>query len=395
MSQLRLRLGYVPLTDAAPLVVAQELGFAAEEGLAFDLVALHGWAQCRDLLGTGGIDAAHMLVPLPIAQALGLGPAYPRFDLVMVLSVGGQAIVVGRALADRMRARGHGFGFDDPMQARGALAAAAEALPGGRLRVGVPYPFSTQAELVWRLLDATDLAARVSIHTVPPPLMADALASGEVDAFCVGEPWASYAVEREAGTLLLAGRAIWAAPPEKGLVLTRDFAESRPGDTGRLMRAVWRACRWLDRDDNRGTAAEILSRPGYLNLPPELAERGLIGRLHVGASGEVRHFPDFLRFHAGAATFPWRSLAALFARRMALRHGLDPSRAAQVAMDCFRTDLYRQHLRGAGADLPGASARLEGSLTRDTTVSAEKGQMILGADAFFDGDVFDPEFAAR
>ena len=391
MSLTPLRLGYVPLTDAAPLIVAEELGFAAEEGLSLDLIRVQSWAQSRDLLGMGGIDAAHMLVPLPIAQTLGLGPAYPRFDLVMMLSVGGQAIAVSAALADAMRSRGHGFGFDDPLAARDALRAVA----GGRLRVGVPFPFSTQAELVRRWLDGTDLATGVTIHTVPPPLMADALAAGEVDAFCVGEPWASYAVETGVGALLLAGRAIWASPPEKGLVLTREFTEHRSEETGRLMRAVWRACRWLDRPDNRGTAAEILSRPEYLNLPPELTERGLLGRLHVSAAGEVRQFPGFIRFHDGAVNFPWRSLAALLAQRIAGQHGLYVPRAMDQATQCFRTDLYRQHLRSAGADLPGASARIEGAMAHPTAVASEKGQMILAPDAFFNGETFDPAFALR
>lgn len=386
-----LRLGYVPLIDAAPLIVARELGFDAEEGVSFDLIRLQSWAQSRDMLGMGHIDAAHMLVPLPIAQALGLGPAYPRLDLVMVLSVGGQAIAVSSALAERMRAQGHGFGFGDPLETRAALSAVA----GGRLRVGVPFPFSTQAELVRRWLAGTDLAAGVTIHTVPPPLMADALATGEVDAFCVGEPWASYAVECGVGVLVLAGQSIWASPPEKGLVLTRDFAETRPDDTGRLMRAVWRACRWLDQPDNRSTAAEILSRPDYLNLPPELSERGLLGRLHVSATGEVRHFPGFIRFHQGAANFPWRSLAALFAQRIATQHNLDPAWAQEQAMGCFRTDLYRKHLRHAGADLPGASLRIEGAMQTPTAVASEMGQMILGPDAFFDGKTFDLEFAPR
>lgn len=391
MSLSSLRLGYVPLTDAAPLIVAQELGFAAEEGLTLDLIRVQSWAQSRDLLGMGGIDAAHMLVPLPIAQTLGLGPAYPRFDLVMMLSVGGQAIAISAALADAMRVNGHGFGFDDPVPSRDALMAVA----GGQLRVGVPYPFSTQSELVRRWLDGTELATGVTIHTVPPPLMADALAAGEVDAFCVGEPWASFAVESGVGALLLAGRSIWASPPEKALVLTRAFTESRPEETGRLMRAVWRACRWLDRTENRGTAAEILSRPEYLNVPPELTERGLMGRLHISASGEVRHFPDFIRFHDGAVNFPWRSLAALLARRIASAHGLDVTRAMEQATECFRTDLYRKHLRDAGADLPGASARIEGAMAHPTAVASEKGQMILAPDAFFDGKTFDPLFAKR
>jgi len=391
MSLHPLRVGYVPLIDAAPLIVAQELGFAAEEGLGLELLRLQGWAQSRDLLGTGGIDAAHMLVPLPIAQRLGLGPDYPDFDLVMFLSQGGQAIAVSAALETALRAAGHGFAFDDPVAARDALERVA---PAG-LRVGVPFPFSTQAELVRRWVRGSGLAARVTVHTVPPPRMAAALAAGEVDAFCVGEPWASHAVETAAGALLLAGRSIWAAPPEKGLVLTRQFAEARPEVTGRLMRAVWRACRWLDQGGNRGMAADILSRPEYLNLPPELSERGLLGRLHVSAQGEVRQFPDFIRFHAGAANFPWRSLAALLGRGIALAQGLDPARAETAATAVFRTDLYRLHLRAAGADLPGASARVEGAMRGPTAVASEKGQMILGPDAFFDGATYDPASTVR
>lgn len=382
-----LRLGYVPLIDAAPLIVAQELGFAAEEGLVLDLVRLDAWAQARDMLGAGLIDAAHMLVPMPVGQALGLGPALPAMDLVMILSHGGQAIAVNRALEERLRGAGHGFGFDDARAAGTALRGVA----AGRLRVGVPFPWSTQAELVRHWLTACGVAPDdLYLITVPPPMMADAMDRGDVDAFCVGEPWASFAVERGIGALLLPGTAIWAAPPEKGLVLLRDVAESRPGETGALMRAVWRAGRWLDDADHRGTAAEILSRGAYLDLPPELAERGLTGRLTISARGEIRDAPDFVAFHAGAASFPWKSLAALFAARLADRHGLDPDAAMARATPHFRTDLYRQHLRPAGAPLPGASARVEGALSDDRSVAAERGGMILRADAFFDGFTFDP-----
>ncbi len=391
MSLETLRLGYVPLIDAAPLIVAHEIGFAAEEGLAFDLVRLQSWAQSRDFLGSGDIDAAHMLVPMPIAQALGLGPDLPPFDLLMILSQGGQAVAVSTALEQAMRTAGHDFGFADPVAAGAALRAAS----GGTLRVGVPFPFSTHAELIWHWLGASGFGPGLSVHTVPPPLMADALASGEVDAFCVGEPWSSFAVETGVGALLLPGRAIWASPPEKGLVVRRAFAEDRPDATGRLMRAVWRAGRWLDRPGNRGTAAEILSRPEYLNLPSELSERGLTGRLLVSPDGGFRVVRDFIGFHEGAASFPWKSLAALFAARIAARHRLDGHTAMTTAMDVFRTDLYRQHLRPAGADLPGASARVEGTMDHPHAVASEKGQMILRPDAFFDGRIFEPPFAAR
>lgn len=386
-----LRLGYVPLTDAAPLIVGHELGFAAEEGLAFDLMRLTSWAQSRDLLGTGGIDAAHMLVPLPIGVNLGLGPQYPRFDLLMVLAQGGQAIAISAEIARTMRDGGHGFDFADPWAARAALSRAFQ----GNLRVGVPFTFSTQAELVARWLAGTPLAEGLIIRTVPPPLMAETMGAGEVDAYCVGEPWASYGVETRVGALLLAGRAIWAAPPEKGLVTRRDFAEGQPDLTGRLMRAVWRAGRWLDRPENRSTAAEILSRPEYLNLPPELSERGLLDRLHVSTAGEVRQFPGFIRFHEGGATFPWRSLAAMLAQRIARVHGLDEEAAMAEAMECFRTDLYRLHLRDLGAEIPAESSRIEGAMQQPTAIASEKGQMILGADAFFDGQIFTPPSYAR
>lgn len=384
---ITLRLGYVPLIDAAPLIVAHELGFAAEEGLVFDLVRLGAWAQARDMLGAGLIEAAHMLVPMPVGQALGLGPSLPAMDLVMFLSHGGQAVAVNRELESRLRAAGHDFAFDDARAAGLALRRAV----AGRLRVGVPFPFSTQSELVRHWLAASGFApADLELITVPPPMMAEAMAQGDVDAFCVGEPWASFAVERGLGALLLPGTAIWAAPPEKGLVLLRDFAEGRAEEAGALMRAVWRAGRWLDDPDHRGTAAEILSRAAYLNLPPELAERGLTGRLTISAQGDIRLAPGFIAFNAGGASFPWKSLAALFAQRIALRHGLAPQDAMVRAMAHFRTDLYRQHLRPAGAPLPGASQRVEGALVEDRSVAAERGGMILRADGFFDGFTFDP-----
>lgn len=388
MTLTPLRLGYLPLTDAAPLIIAQELGFASEEGLALDLLRAKSWAQIRDLLGSDVIDAAHMLVPMPVAQALGFGPAYPAFDLVMFLSQGGQAIAVSREIEAGMRAYGHDFGFHDPIAARDALMAVRDR----PLRVGVPFPFSTHIELVLGWLDGTRLGRGLSIHTVPPPQMTEAMKAGEVDAFCVGEPWASHAVEAGAGALLLPGRAIWASAPEKGLVLTRGFIEARPDLTGRLMRAVWRAARWLDTPGNRGTAAEIISRADFLNLPPELIERGLLGQIHVRSSGELRLCPDFIRFHDGAANFPWRSVAAMLAQRLAVQHGMDSSQAMARAADCFRTDVYRSHLREAGADLPRASAKVEGMIAAPTLVAAESGGMILGPDAMFNGATFDPPF---
>lgn len=382
-----LRIGYLPLTDAAPLAIAREMGFAAEEGLDLDLRRLTTWAQCRDMLCAGMIDAAHMLSPMPVGLALGLGPAMPALDLVMFLSHGGQVFGVNREIEAALRAGGHDFDFADARKAGAALRRVA----AGRLRVGVPFVFSTHVELVARWLGASGFAiSDLELITTPPPRMADAIETGEVDAFCVGEPWGSIAVERGAAALLLPGTAIWASPPEKGLALRRDRVEARPRTAGALMRALWRAGRWLDAPGHRAIAAEILARPDYLDLPVDLTERSLTGQFVIAPSGEFRAAPGFTTFHDGAANFPWRSVAALFAARIAERHGLPPEPAMKRAMARFRTDLYRTELRAAGAALPGASARREGALDEDREVPAEKGSTILRADAFFDGATFEP-----
>ncbi|NJM83586.1 MAG: ABC transporter substrate-binding protein, partial [Tabrizicola sp.] len=180
-----LRLGFVPLIDAAPLIVADALGFAEEEGLALDLYRAPSWASLRDNLVLGQVEAAHMLSPVPVAMALGLGGAQSQLDALSVLNANGNVIGVSQPLAGRMRDAGHDFALDDARAAGLALLAAA----GERLRIGVPFPFSMHHELVRYWLDGlgAPLPEGLRIVTVPPPRMAEALAADEIDAFCVGE----------------------------------------------------------------------------------------------------------------------------------------------------------------------------------------------------------------
>lgn len=367
MSGLAIRAAYVPLVDAAPLIVARELGFAADEGLVLDLAQARSWASLRDLLAAGAVDAAHMLAPMAVARAMGLGPALPPVEVLMILSQGGQAVGAAEALAQRVA------GLTEPAPLARAIRAAGPA----RLRVGVPFPFSTHALLMTRWLGDD-----IDIRTVPPPLMAQALEAGEIDLFCVGEPWGSVAERQGVGRILLPGPAIWAAAAEKVLAVRSGWAESVPDTARALMRAVWRAGRWLDLPANRSMAAEILARPEFLSLPPEVIDRALTGGL--GGAGR------FVTFHEGAATFPWKSLGGLIAALLARRHGLPEGPAVMAGSAVFRTDLYRLHLREAGADLPGASQKIEGTLSHPTAVASERGTMILGPDRFFDGWIFDP-----
>lgn len=187
MSGAPVSAGFIPLVDAAPLIVAREIGFAEEEGIDLTLSAAPSWSTLRDRLMLGQIEAAHMLFPMPVAAALGLGGIGARLDILMVLSLNGNSIGVSRRMATRMRAAGYEFDFADARRAGEALIAATE----GRLRVGVPFPYSMHAELLYHWLGALGLRAPqdLDVHTVPPPLMAEAMAEDQIDAFCVGAPW--------------------------------------------------------------------------------------------------------------------------------------------------------------------------------------------------------------
>jgi len=388
-----LRAGFIPLVDAAPLVIAHEMGFADEEGLALDLQRAPSWSTLRDLLVMGHIDAAHMLSPVPVAAALGLGGIQARLDAISVLSANGNVVGVSQRLAERMRCNGYAFDFADADAAGRALIAATD----GQLRIGVPFPFSMHAELLYYWLGALGLPApqALDVRTVPPTLMAEAMAAGEIDAFCVGEPWGSLAVENRVGTLLLPGAAIWNFAPEKVLAVRHDWTRDAPDRTAKLIRAVWRAGRWLSKPGNRAIASDVLARPEYLDLSSELLDRALTGRFIISPSGEQKARDGFVLFHDGACGFPWRSQAAWIAQRLAARTGLDRGAAAAAAKQVFRTDLYRQALSGQVADLPGASEKLEGAITEPTEVATAAGTLILRPDRFFDGQIFDPSAVQR
>jgi NitT/TauT family transport system ATP-binding protein len=362
-----LTLGYIPLTDAAPLIAAKELGFAADEGLALALRPAPSWSALRDMLRAGQVSAAHMLSPVPVAAALGLGGTGEALSALSVLSVNGNVIGVSAALAAQMKEEGHGFDFSDAAAAGRALS---EASPGP-LRLGVPFPFSMHMELVTYWLTALGLydPRKISVRTVPPPLMGEALRKGEIDAFCVGEPWGSAAVENGFGTLILPGSAIWSFAPEKVLATRTAWAEDNPDTAARLIRALWRAGRWLAMPGSHTLAAELLSRPAYLNLAPEVIDRALTGRLVITPGGSERRVDGFLEFHNHAACLPWPAQAEWIGARLAARYGLDRTDAARRARAVFLSDIFRAALDGTPAILPASSA-----------VPAPGG--------FFDGQVF-------
>jgi NitT/TauT family transport system ATP-binding protein len=383
-----LSVGFIPLVDAAPLIVAQEMGFAAEEGIVLELRRAPSWSSLRDMLSFGQVDAAHMLSAVPVASALGLGGARAKLSAVSVLSINGTVIGVSNALAQQMRGLGHTFDFQDVYAAGNALIAAS----GARLRIGVPFPFSMHAELLYYWLSALGLPAPqgVEIKTVPPSLMAQAIKAGEIDAFCVGEPWGSIAVENGVGELLLPGSAIWSFAPEKVLAVRSDWAEQESALMGRLIRSVYRAGRWLADPSSRILRSELLARPEYLNMSAEILDRSFEGRLVISKAGDERFVSQFMEFHKGAACFPWRSQAEWIGGQLAGRLGLERPAALAAAGSIFRADLCRAALAGTSAELPAASLKVEGAIQVPTAMASESGQIILQPNRFFDGRVFEP-----
>ncbi|MEM1299661.1 MAG: CmpA/NrtA family ABC transporter substrate-binding protein [Pseudomonadota bacterium] len=387
----RIACGFVPLVDCAPLVVARELGFAAEEGIDLELQKQPSWSAIRDKLVFGDLHAAHMLSVLPVAMSMGLGGAAARIDALSVLSVNGDVVGVDPALAARMQAAGVDRSVDQATAVGRALISAA----GGPLRIGVPFPFSMHAELLYYWLSALGLEAPrdLDVRTVPPPRMAEAIAAGEIDAFCVGEPWGSVAVDLGAAEIVLPGAAIWQFAPEKVLAVRHDWTRTHTGCAMRLIRAVWRAARWLGEADNRLTVSDLLARPEYLDRPAEIIDRALSGHLILAKDARPVRVPRFLEFFDCAATFPWRSQAVWMARRWSARAGVEREAAKAAARACYRADLYRTALQSIGADVPGASEKVEGALSVRTEVASSKGEMFLGPDRFFDGAIFDPSTA--
>lgn len=388
MSRLALTAGFIPLTDAAPLIIAAEMGFAEAEGLDLTLRPATSWSRLRDDLAFGLVDAAHLLSPMPVAMTLGLGGVEMAVDAVQVMSVCGEMIGVSRAIAARMRDAGHDFALDNAHSAGAALLAAT----GGQLRIGVPFPFAMHTELLlyWIEAIAGTRPEGLDIHTVPPPHMAQALAAAEIDAFCVGEPWGSIAVELEAGELLLPGSAIWSQAPEKVLALRHELVETEPEMAGRLMRAVWRAGQWVADPGNLLAVSEILASPNYVGVQADILERSLTGRFVIAPGCKtrlVRQFADT----GGLSPFPWRSQGEWIAARLARRHGLDPAAARAVGRSLFRSDLYRRFLGPVGAQMPAASAKVEGALEEALEIPIPGGTASLGRNRFFDGRIFDPD----
>lgn len=345
-------IGFVPLVDAALVVAAVDEGIARAHGVEIVLHREVSWANMRDKLHLGRLDAAHMLAPAAIAMRLGFGRPGVRLGAPLALGLNGNAVTVSRPLAEAV-AREVENPADPAGTARAVAAIARRRRAAGeaRLAFGIVYPYSTHLYQLrlWLRSGGADPDEDVDFTVVPPPLMAGSLGPGGLDGFCVGAPWSSLAEEAGSGVILHAGVDLVRDCPEKLLVLPQSVIEDRAEAVARLVRALVEAAEWCANEANRTTLAGHLARPDRLGAPADLIARVLAGRLRVGLDGRERGVPDHVRLDPDA-TVPRPGDAALLLRWMREAGHLPPATDAAAAdaeaAGLFRQDLYEAALAG-------------------------------------------------
>jgi nitrate/nitrite transport system substrate-binding protein len=337
-------LGFIALTDCAPIVMAQELGYFAERDLDVDVIKQASWPATRDALLNGEIDGAHCLFSMPLSVATGLGGAGTRdLKVAMMLNQNGQAITLASDLA--------AAGYGDP-------AAAGEAIRSvGTATLGMTFPGGTHDTWLryWLLAAGIDLSS-VGIEAIPPPQMVQNMSVDNVTGYCVGEPWNAVAVQQGIGFTALATQDLWLQHPEKALVVGSQFAAERTDVLKDVMGAVLQASQWLDDPANRSAAADTLGVEAFVNAPPDDIRGRLTGEYDLGADLGSRTFDaaSNMRFFGdGQVPFPRRAHALWFLAQYQ-RFGLltEAPPAQEIVDELILTDLYAEVAAAAGVSVP-------------------------------------------
>lgn len=396
LEKTRLTLGFIPLTDCAPLVIAKEKGWFERYGLDVELSKETSWANVRDKVAIGILDGAQMLAPMPIAASLGLEPTDKPMVTALSLDLNGNAITVSNSLYGEMRRADGEAMAHRPLTARALAKVIVERRERGErpLAFAVVFPVSTHAYQLryWMAAAGIDPDRDVELLVIPPPQMVSNLRAGNIDGFCVGEPWSSVAVSEDLGRVLITSYELWNNNPEKVLGVNQEWAEQYPNTHRALMMALLETARWIDAHEHRPEVAQIIARSHYVNAPPEIVAMSMTGTFRYGKTEAPVAMPDFNCFYRFAANFPWCSHAQWFLAQMQRwgHVGAAVDRAATAAR-VYRPDLFREAAAALGLAYPSVDAKCEGRHDRGWILEAATEPLAMGPDRFFDGGVFDPE----
>ena len=327
-----LRLGFVALSDSAPVIMARELGLYARYGLSVELHREVGWATIRDKILYGELDAAHAPAGLVVAASCGLGSVQVECLTGLVLNLNGNAITLSKNLWDK--------GVRDGQTLRREITRGDE-----HYTFGVVHPYSAHSFLLrqWLRSHRIDPDRDVRIVIVPPAQVHANLKAGHLDGYCVGEPWNSLAVLSKTGWCVATSDEIAPRHPEKVLMVRRDFAERLEREHLALVAALLEACAFCGRPDNRERLMETLAQPEYVGVPIQALRMGMAGTFDYG-NGRVEKHSSFHLFSGDGVNGPTRDKAEWVVRNL-LATGLveDPSLVPmERAGEWFRTDLFEQ-----------------------------------------------------
>lgn len=373
-----LRLGFIKLTDMAPLAIALEKGYFEDEGLDVILEAQAGWAQVLEGVVDGALDGAHMLAPQPLAARVGYGTMTGEIVTPFSMDLNGNAITVSNATWAAMRSHVPSGADGKPIHPIKADALKpvieAQRSQGETVTLGMVFPTSTHNyELRYWLAaggihpgfyDPTKSDAKsrvgwqeadVRLAVTPPPQMPKLLELGRIIGYCVGEPWNQQAVFANVGVPVITDHDIWKNNPEKVFGLTAAFVKENPNTTVRIVRALLRAAKWLDADGNanRMEAAEIISKPEYVGAKVEVIANSMTGTFEF-EKGDKRSSPDFNLFFRNFASYPYYSDAVWYLTQMRRWGQIAQANPDEwylnVAREVYRPDIYATAAKGLIAD---------------------------------------------
>ncbi len=329
-----LKLGFIKLTDMAPLAIAYEKGYFEDEGLYVTLEPQANWKVLLDGVITGELDGAHMLAGQPLAATIGFGTK-AHIVTPFSMDLNGNGITVSNEVWEAMKPNLEMDSEGKPVHPikASALKPVVESYQqeGKPFNMGMVFPVSTHNyELRYWLASGgihpgfyspSDVSGQIGadafLSVTPPPQMPSTLEAGTIVGYCVGEPWNQQAVAKGIGVPVITDYQIWKNNPEKVFGLTKAFTEENPNTTLALTKALIRAAQWLDENDNanRPEAVEILARPEYVGADASVIGASMTGTFEF-EKGDVRDIPDFNVFYRYFATYPYYSDAIWYLTQM-------------------------------------------------------------------------------
>ena len=342
-----LTIGFIPLLDCVPVIVAKELGFFKEMGLDVTLSSESSWASIRDKVQFGLLDAAPMPAGIVLASAMKLGATQPMVT-AMGLGLNGNAITVSAKLWEQLNPSGEKLTSHSAAQALKAYLATVKE----PVNVASVHTYSTHHFLLREWLAHFNINPdnKLKQHVVPPPHMIDAMRRGVIDIFCAGEPWNSLAQAEQIGHTLLSGHQIWENAPDKVLGVTRRWHDANPASHQRLIAALLKARLWLDNHDNKIAGFMLLNKHVYVDADLSLID------LDFG-----QHC-----FTSPEATFPWLSQAQWFSEHIqALSERASAKKCTSLHQipltETYLTETYRRVAEKLNINLPTQNTKAEGT----------------------------------